>query len=246
MTHNSPRIKAWHWSADVLRSSDIMPATRLISVIGCATLGLMLTTGQGAASVLATSYNTPCTPATSCSYEGGPVVPTLQQQFTLFSSGLITSVDAALAYSVDGSPYPASDLVMEIVSDSSDTVGNTVYATSTGATGTLPAFPISGMYNDINFTFAGVALIPGTYWLVLKWGAGGSSLYFDWENQVPGTVNPPGAGGTINPLSGFASTYTTDTYMTTINSSVPEPATILTFLGAFAWMWSIRRRNAYC
>src|SRR5580692_4212785 len=104
-----------------------MVANRLSRVIPCAVLGLILTAAPGAATVLFTSYNTPCTPATDCSFEGGPAVPTLEQQFTLTAPSEITSVDAALAYSIDGGSYPSSDLLMDITNDSSNTPGITVY-----------------------------------------------------------------------------------------------------------------------
>jgi hypothetical protein len=195
--------------------------------------------------VLFSSYNTPCTPATNCSFEGGPVVPTLEQQFTVTTPIVITSVDAALAYSIDGGSYPSSDLLMEIVNNVSGTPGSTVYGDDDGVTGTLPQFPTSGNYADINFAFDNVVLNFGTYWLVLEWGAMSSTLYFDWEYQVPGTVDSPGVGGTMDALSGYASNYTTDIYMATVNgSTTPEPATVVTVLGAIASLWAIRRRNA--
>jgi hypothetical protein len=222
-----------------------MGAKRLSRVIPCAVLGLILTAAPGAATVLFTSYNTPCTPATDCSFEGGPAVPTLEQQFTLTVPSEITSVDAALAYSIDGGSYPSSDLLMDITNDSSNTPGIIVYGADTGVTGTLPQFPTSGTYNDINFAFDSVVLNPGTYWLVLKWGAESSSLYFDWEYQVPDTVDSPGVGGAMDALSGFGSSYTSDIYMANVNgSTVPEPATAVTLLGGLASLWIIRRRNA--
>ncbi len=226
---------------------------RLAVGLTCTLLALAFAPSRVAASIIATSYNTPsfnpadpmCPYAEGCGVEGDTVFPTLQQQFTLSTTETITSVDAALAYSVGTSPFTAANLILKIVNDASGVIGSTVFATDTSDSGTLLAYPdmTSAEFSDINFAFPSTVLGPGTYWLVLSASFIGD--LFDWEYQIPGTVNPAGPGGTINPASGLGNSYSTDTYLTTLNGmgSSPEPGTVLTALGALVAMWAIRRHR---
>jgi hypothetical protein len=202
---------------------------------------LALNAGRADASlILASSYNTP----SGSGFEGGgPNATKLVQQFTLSTLDTITSIDGAMGYSIGGG-FPASDLTLTIVNDSSNRPGSTVLATDTAVTGTLVNYLTA--FDDINFTFASPSLGPGTYWLVLSV----ASLFdlSDWEYQTPGTVDASGPGGKINPLSGWGSNYNAVAYLTTINGTVgssatPEPATVVTALCAVAAMWAIRRRR---
>jgi hypothetical protein len=209
-----------------------------------ALLVLVLTTHRADASVIATSYNTECGTPSLCEYEGNYTVRPLEQQFTLTAPDTILSIDASLGYS-HGTSFPTSYLSMSIVNDSANTPGNTVYATDTSDSGTLTDYLTS--YADINFGFNSVNLGPGTYWMVLTVTDPtiGPFRYFVWEYQTPGTVPAAGPGGVIDPLNGFGNTYSPDAFLTTINGTVtPEPGTVLTFLGALAAMWAIRRRRA--
>lgn len=212
----------------------LRPGKLAVSLAGLL-LGLTFTPDRAAASIIATSYNTP-------SGLGSEVGSTFElgQQITLTSLVTITSIDEALAHSLgpgDGSAA-SYGLALTIVNDVANTVGSTVLATDTGVTGNLVLTPT---FDDINFTFGPTTLGPGTYWLVLMSLSG---LPVQWEYQVPGTTNPSGAGGKIDSLSYISSTnqYSSDVFLTTINGT-PEPVTGVTAFVALAAMAAIRWRQ---
>jgi hypothetical protein len=222
---------------------QFLPAARKARfVLSGALVVLLFSTGRAAADeILASSDTAQCSPVTACSYEGGVDYPSLDQQFTVTSTVSISSVDAFLAYSFDGGDFAASDLTMSINNDSSGAPGSTVYATDTGVTGTLSAFPISGTYSDINFAFNFAELSPATYWLVIQMDV---THFFDWQYQQPGTTDSAGLGGVIDADSYYGSVYSNTSYVTTINGtvdSVPEPATLT--LGAVFVVFCVLRRR---
>jgi hypothetical protein len=206
-----------------------------------------LTANHASASmILASSYNTP-DPAFD-SYEGHGNLSTfpLEQQFTLTAPVIITSVDADMACSFGpcsaNTSLPASDLNMYILSDVSNDPG-AVLATDTVATGTLS---VINNYSDVNFAFNSVVLGPGTYWLAAT--SINTATPFDWLLQTRGTVDPAGPGGTINQRNNFGGypggTFDTTTYLTSINGILlPEPATVMTSLGALGFILGMARRR---
>jgi hypothetical protein len=215
--------------------------------LAVALVALALTANHASASIiLASSYNTPDPGFNSYEGHGGLSDFPLEQQFTLVGPVIITSVDADMACSFGpcspNTNLPASDLGMYILSDVSNNPG-AVLATDTVATGTVA---VINNYSDINFAFNPIILGPGTYWLAAT--SINTATPFDWLLQAAGTVDPAGPGGTINRRDDFGGypggTFDTTTYLTSINGVLlPEPSTVMTSLGALAFMLGIARRR---
>jgi hypothetical protein len=182
------------------------------------------------AGVLITSFNTGMMGGDSTN-KGSQI----GQQFILNLAESVTSVDLALE-SPGG--VNLTSLSLQIFSDSLGNPGALV----PGATDTAVSGTLSTNFSDILFSFSGVSLNPGTYWLIL---ANSASPSLTWQTQTTLQSNSNAIGRITNVVF-FSSTTTSGTpsLLATVNGPaivVPEPSTILFSVSALFAMLGFRR-----
>jgi hypothetical protein len=146
----------------------------------------------------------------------------LGQQFKLYQSTTITSVDLSLGDALGG--LTLSGLSVSLYKDSSNVLGSLI-TTSSMPTGTLAT-----SFSDVNFAFTNATLAAGTYWVVLSDIASASNASVEWQQQFNGPVT--NSYGSINSRLFFdSSDYNNfSPQMMTIYGdtvqTVPEPSSL--------------------